>query len=79
MLDSLLTLTKRGAFWLAALAVVSALLSFGISMLTGQIEPIFALMSLAAFGALLVTGVYTLAKRIFGFGHGRDQKTPSGS
>lgn len=62
MLDSLLTLTKGGALWMAGLFVVSVLLSIGVSLLIGAQEPIFALFALFILVLFVVTGTYTLLK-----------------
>ena len=64
MLDSLLTLTKGGAFWLAVFFVASTITHFFVSALMGAPEPLFALFALASLGALLVSGMYTLAKSV---------------
>jgi len=68
MLDSLLTLTKRGAFWLITLFFVALLIDIGVSAMIGMPEVMFLLLAIACLGALVVSGVYTLAKRLFGFG-----------
>ena len=64
MLDSLLTLTKSGAMWMAILFAVSVLMTFGISALTGNQEPLFALLALFILATFVVTGTYTLGKLI---------------
>ena len=62
MLDSLLTTTMAGALWMFGSFVVFALLDRGLSALLGRQEPIFLLFALASAAALVVRGVYTLAK-----------------
>jgi hypothetical protein len=64
MIDSILTLTKRGAFWLVVLFVVAVLLDLGVSAIVGQQEPLFLLLALAILALLLVAGVYTLGKKV---------------
>jgi uncharacterized membrane protein len=66
MIDSLLTLTKRGAFWLAILFVIAVAMDIGISALLGQQEPMFLLFALAIAALFIVAGIYTLAKMIIG-------------
>jgi hypothetical protein len=66
MIDSLLTLTKRGAFWLALLFVITIAMSVGVSAIVGQQEPIFLLFALAIGALFLVAGVYTLGKKVLG-------------
>jgi len=76
MIDSLLTLTWRGAFWMAVLFVVSMLFDVGISAILGQQEPIFILFAAAILAIFLVTGTYTLVKKIIAlFTHG-SHETP---
>lgn len=65
MLDSLLTMTKRGAFWLLVIFVVSAAMDFAVSRLSGAQEPLFLLFALGAVLAFIVSGVYTLGKKLF--------------
>lgn len=77
MIDSLLTLTKRGAFWLAVFFVVSALLDLGISALVGFQEPMFILFATAILVIFLVTGTYTLAKKILGLFRRTPPESPS--
>jgi hypothetical protein len=67
MIDSLLTLTKRGAFWMAVFFAVVVLLDIGVSAIIGQQEPLFILFAAAILGIFLVTGTYTLAKKLLGF------------
>lgn len=62
MLDSLLTLTKRGAFWLVMAWFLALLVDRAISGLLGHQEPIFVLAVLVIPLVLLVSGVYTLIK-----------------
>ena len=64
MLDSLFTLTKGGAMWMAILFAVSVLMTFGITALTGNQEPLFALLALFILATFVVTGIYTLGKLI---------------
>ena len=64
MLDSLLTMTKRGAFWLAVFFLVSTAMHFGISAMVGMPEAIFLLISLALLAAFVISGLYTLGKTI---------------
>jgi len=66
MIDSLLTLTKRGAFWLAILFVVAVAMDVGISALMGQQEPMFLLFALAIAALFIVASIYTLGKIIIG-------------
>jgi hypothetical protein len=66
MLDSLLTLNKRGAFWLIGAFFVSLFLHAAVVALTGVQEPIFLLAAAAVPLVLLVTGCYTLLKRATG-------------
>jgi hypothetical protein len=67
MIDSILTLTKRGAFWLVVLFVVAVLMDLGVSAIVGQQEPMFLLFALAILALLLVAGVYTLGKKVIAF------------
>ena len=69
MLDSLLTMTKRGAFWLAVMFAVSLAFHFGVTAMIGVTEPIFLLIALAIALAFVVTGVYTGAKTLMHGGH----------
>jgi len=64
MLDSLLTLTRRGAFWLVLAWVVVVLLDRGLSAMLGRQEPIFILAAIFIPLVLLVSGTYTLIKWI---------------
>ena len=74
MIDSLLTLTKRGAFWLAILFVVAVAMDIGVSALLGQQEPMFLLFALAIAALFIVAGIYTLAKMlILRFKHKTDE------
>lgn len=76
MIDSLLTLTKRGAFWLAILFVIAVAMSMAVSAIVGQQEPMFFLFALAIAGIFLLAAAYTLGKKLVGlFRHGGD-KTP---
>ena len=65
MLDSLLTMTKRGAFWLAVMFAVALAFHFGVSAMIGVTEPIFLLIALALALAFVVTAAYTAVKTIF--------------
>ena len=76
MIDSILTLTKRGAFWMAILFAVSVVLDIGVSALVGQQEPLFLLFALAIAALFLVAAVYTLSKKVIGLFRGRADKTP---
>jgi peptidoglycan/LPS O-acetylase OafA/YrhL len=76
MIDSMLTLTKRGAFWLALLFVVAVLMDIGISALVGQQEPMFLLFAAAILALFIVACIYTLAKKLIGFFRHRTDKTP---
>lgn len=76
MLDSLLTLTKRGAFWLAIAWLVAILLDRGVTALIGQQEPFFLLAALFIPIAFIVSATYTLAKRILRRAH-RSSAPPS--
>jgi len=76
MIDSMLTLTWRGAFWLAVFFVISAALHYGISAMLGFPEPMFALMALATFAILVVSAGYTLAKKLIGMVLGTSSGTP---
>jgi hypothetical protein len=76
MIDSILTLTKRGAFWLANLFVVAVAMDLGVSALIGQQEPMFLLFALGIAALFIVASIYTLGKMIIGrFTHKAD-KTP---
>jgi uncharacterized RDD family membrane protein YckC len=66
MIDSMLTLTKRGAFWLAIFFVAAVVMDLGISALVGHQEPMFALFALAIGLIFIVAGTYTLGKKIVG-------------
>ena len=64
MLDSLLTLTKGEALWMAIGFVTAALAHWAVVALTGEQEPIFLLIALLIPVVLVITGGYTLAKKI---------------
>jgi hypothetical protein len=76
MIDSMLTLTKRGAFWLAVFFVVAVVMDVGISALVGHQEPMFALFALAIAAIFLVAGTYTLGKKVVGLFRHNAEKTP---
>jgi len=76
MIDSLLTLTMRGAFWMAVFFVISVVLDIGVSAVAGQQEPIFLLLAVGIFALFLVAGTYTLAKKLLGFFKRGAEKTP---
>jgi uncharacterized membrane protein YhaH (DUF805 family) len=76
MIDSMLTLTKRGAFWLVTLFVVTVLLDLGVSALIGQQEPMFLLFAVAILALLVVASIYTLGKKLIRFFRHRADKTP---
>jgi hypothetical protein len=63
MLDSLLTLTKGEAFWMAVAFAVLVLAHWAVSFLTGVMEPVFLLGALLVPVAFLVMGAYTLGKK----------------
>ena len=65
MIDSLLTLTKGGAFWMGVFFLIAVGLDLGISAIIGIQEPIFLLFALVIAAAFVVTGTYTLVKRLF--------------
>jgi uncharacterized membrane protein len=77
MIDSMLTLTRRGAFWMATFFVVSVLLDVGISALVGQQEPMFLLFAAAILALFIVTATYTLAKKLIALVRRGSDKTPS--
>jgi hypothetical protein len=62
MLDSLLTLTKGAAAWMAGGLIVCVLMDRAVSALTGNPVSVFALFALGILLALLVAGAYTAAK-----------------
>jgi putative Mn2+ efflux pump MntP len=76
MIDSMLTLTKRGAFWMAILFAVAVVLDIGVSALVGQQEALFLLLALAIAALFLVAAAYTLGKKVIGLFKGKADKTP---
>jgi hypothetical protein len=76
MIDSLLTLTKRGAFWLAIFFAAAVLMNVTISALVGQQEPMFALFALAIAAIFIVSGTYTLFKTVIGLFKHDAEKAP---
>lgn len=64
MIDSLLTLTKGAILWFAIAEAIAVLLHLGISAAVGVQEPIFLVAALVIPVTFLVTGVYTLSKRL---------------
>ena len=71
----MLTLTKRGAFWLAVFFAVAVLMNLGISALVGRPEPMFLLFALAIAALFIVAGTYTLCKKVIGyFKHNAEKK-----
>jgi lipid-binding SYLF domain-containing protein len=77
MIDGMLTLTKRGAFWLAILFVVTVAMSAGVSAIVGYQEPIFLLFALAIAGIFVLAGTYTLGKKLIGLFRRGGDKTPT--
>jgi hypothetical protein len=65
MIDSLLTLTRGRAFWMAIAFVVAVAMHAGVVALTGFQEPIGLLGALFIPFFFLVSLAYTLGKRIF--------------
>ena len=76
MIDSLLTLTKRGAFWLAILFVVAVAMDVGVSALLGQQEPMFLLFAFAIAALFIVASIYTLGKLVVGRFTRKSDKDP---
>ncbi len=74
MIDSLLTLTKGGAFWMGVFFLVAVGMDLGISAIIGAQEPIFLLFALAIATAFVVTGTYTLFKKLLGRGSPQDSE-----
>jgi putative Mn2+ efflux pump MntP len=72
----MLTLTKRGAFWLVVFFAVAVAMDVGVSALVGQQEPMFALFALAIAAIFLVTGTYTVGKKIVGLFRRKVEKEP---
>ena len=72
MLDSLLTLTKGAAFWMLGAIVLCLLLDRAIAILTGLPLSLFFVLAVGAGAALLVAGMYTLAKRLLHHSHAPD-------
>ena len=62
MLDSLLTLTKGAAAWMAGFFVICVIVNRGITALTGVQEPIFLLLGFLILCAFLVMATYTAGK-----------------
>ncbi len=77
MIDSLLTLTKGGAFWMGIFFLVAVGLHLGISAVIGAQEPIFLLFALMIAAAFVVTGAYTLFKRLLRRGNPQDTGSKS--
>ncbi len=75
MIDSLLTLTKGGAFWMGVFFLVAVGMDLGISAIIGAQEPIFLLFALAIATAFVVTGTYTLFKKLLRRGSPQDSKS----
>jgi hypothetical protein len=76
MIDSLLTLTKRGAFWLGIFFAVAVLLDLGVSALVGQQEPLFLLFAMAIAALFVVAGTYTMVKKLVRHFKRTAKKTP---
>jgi Kef-type K+ transport system membrane component KefB len=74
MIDSLLTLTKGGAFWMGIFFLVAVGLDLGISAIIGTQEPIFLLFALVIAAAFVVTGTYTLFKKMLRRGSRQDSE-----
>lgn len=64
MIDSLLSLTKGRAFWMAIAFVIAVLMHAGIVLLTGVQEPMGLLGALLIPVFFVVSLAYTLVKRI---------------
>lgn len=62
MLDSLLTLTRRGALWMAIFFVVCVAFDRGISAITGNTVTIFALGALMILIAFVTSAGYTFGR-----------------
>lgn len=77
MIDSMLTLTWRGAFWLAIFFVVAVLMDVGISAIIGFQEPLFLLFAAAILALFVVSAAYTLVKTIIGRFRHESDSTPS--
>ncbi|HEY5540665.1 MAG TPA: hypothetical protein VIL41_04330 [Coriobacteriia bacterium] len=65
MLDSLLTLTKGAAAWMAGALVVCLLMDRAISAVSGVPVSIFMLFALLILFVLVVTGAYTAGKWVW--------------
>jgi len=76
MLDSILTLKKSTALWMAGFFVVCVLANRGVDALTGQQESIFMLLAVAILAAFLVMGAYTAGKWVFHLLKGDRSHTP---
>ncbi len=76
MIDSLLTLTKRGAFWMAVLFLVAVLMHVGISAMVGYQEPMFLLFALGIAALFLVAGAYTLGKKLIALFRHKPENAP---
>jgi hypothetical protein len=64
VLDSLLTLKKGAAAWMAGFFLVCVIANRTVSALTGREESVFLLLALMILAAFLVTGTYTAGKWI---------------
>ena len=65
MLDSLLTLTLVEAGWLLGALILTVLFNRGITLVTGRDEPIFLVIAVLIFAALVITSIYTAAKWVW--------------
>jgi len=65
MMDDLLTLTKRRAFWMVVFFIAAAVAHVAVVAVTGVQEPLFLLGALAMVALGIVSGVYTLARKLF--------------
>ena len=62
MLDSLLTLTRGAAAWMAGALILCLLLDRAVSALTGNPVTIFLVFALGILLAFAVSGTYTAVK-----------------
>ena len=65
MLDSLLTLTRAEAGWLAGAFILCVLGNRAITVMTGNEEPIFLVLAVLILVALVVTSIYTAVKWVW--------------